>query len=190
MSLLRIHSRIAVSHANGPGARSVIWTQGCDLACPGCFNPETHESTLGDLIDTSELVAWVQANEVEGVTISGGEPLAQADASLDLARRCSDAGLTVVMFSGYSWRYLSLRQPALLREVSENVDVLLAGRYDQSKRSARGLRGSSNKTVHLLSSAYSQADIEEVPEAEIMISPSGQVTYSGVDPAVPTSFLV
>jgi pyruvate-formate lyase-activating enzyme len=37
-----IHSMLPRSTVNGPGARAVVWLQGCDLRCPGCFNPATH----------------------------------------------------------------------------------------------------------------------------------------------------
>jgi len=40
--ILNIHSILNESRANGPGKRFVIWVQGCDIACDGCFNPETH----------------------------------------------------------------------------------------------------------------------------------------------------
>jgi anaerobic ribonucleoside-triphosphate reductase activating protein len=50
----RIHAVLPRSAANGPGLRFVIWSQGCTLACPGCFNPRTHPAggeprTAGDL---------------------------------------------------------------------------------------------------------------------------------------------
>ena len=37
-----IHAIEPRSRANGPGARFVVWLQGCTLGCPGCFNPATH----------------------------------------------------------------------------------------------------------------------------------------------------
>ncbi|WP_425586158.1 4Fe-4S cluster-binding domain-containing protein [Streptomyces sannanensis] len=41
--LWQVHSTLARSAANGPGLRFVVWSQGCSLACAGCFNPETQE---------------------------------------------------------------------------------------------------------------------------------------------------
>ena len=40
---LRLHRFIPRTEVEGPGARACVWVQGCHLACPGCFNPETHD---------------------------------------------------------------------------------------------------------------------------------------------------
>ena len=37
-----VHSVLPRSAANGPGERAVVWFQGCDLRCPGCWNESTH----------------------------------------------------------------------------------------------------------------------------------------------------
>ena len=37
-----VHSMLPRSVVNGPGERAVIWFQGCDLRCRGCFNPASH----------------------------------------------------------------------------------------------------------------------------------------------------
>ena len=37
-----IHSMLPRSAVNGPGERAVVWFQGCDLHCRGCFNPASH----------------------------------------------------------------------------------------------------------------------------------------------------
>jgi hypothetical protein len=62
------------------------------------------------------------------------------------------------------------------------VDVLIAGRYDATRRVARELRGSDNKEVRFLTNRYAPADFEQVPEAEVVISPEGDVLLSGIDP--------
>ena len=37
-----VHSMLRRSAVNGPGERAVIWLQGCDLGCRGCWNPTSH----------------------------------------------------------------------------------------------------------------------------------------------------
>ena len=44
------------SIVDGEGVRTVIWTQGCPHACPGCQNPGTHDSNGGALFDVSEVI--------------------------------------------------------------------------------------------------------------------------------------
>lgn len=178
---LYLHGRLARSEANGPGLRSVIWTQGCSLACPGCFNPETH-APGGERYSARELADWAGSNGVEGVTISGGEPLEQANGVVAFARLCRDNGLSVVLLTGLSWRFLSRRRPELVESLGECVDVVLAGRYARNQHLGSGLRGSSNKTIELLSPRYSAADLERTAHAEIVIAPDGSIVVTGVDP--------
>ena len=52
---LRLHAFLPRSRANGPGVRAVIWVQGCSLGCPGCFNPQTHAFSGGEVVTVEEL---------------------------------------------------------------------------------------------------------------------------------------
>src|SRR5688572_13333358 len=81
-----IHSMLPRSTVNGPGARAVVWLQGCGLRCPGCFNPATHSFDRDRDKTVEEVAERVLACEgIEGVTFSGGEPFQQAG---DLRRLC------------------------------------------------------------------------------------------------------
>ena len=60
--------------------------------------------------------------------------------------------------------------------------MLIAGRFEERQRLARDLRGSANKTVHFLSNRYGPADLAEVPVAEVVITPEGEVVVTGIDP--------
>jgi anaerobic ribonucleoside-triphosphate reductase activating protein len=187
---LRLHHFLKCSYANGPGARVVIWVQGCPLRCPGCFNPDTHNFTDGKWMAVEELAHDILTlgQQIQGVTISGGEPLAQAEALTELlaiVRTQSD--LSVVLLTGYAWDEMrpvldqslcdpSSGMPTLLRY----LDVLLAGRYDQRQHLASGLRGSANKTVHFLTDRYSSLDFESIPPAEIIFDPDGRIIQTGI----------
>jgi anaerobic ribonucleoside-triphosphate reductase activating protein len=180
---LRLHHFEPASRANGPGIRSVLWLQGCTLGCPGCFNPLTHSRVGGSLCSTDEILACIlaQRGRIEGITISGGEPLQQAAPLASLLRAVKQAAaLSIVLFTGFTWTEVN-RLPGGV-EVLASVDVLLAGRYDAAKRIASGLLGSSNKSVHFLTPHYTQADLDRVPEAEIIIQPNGEVRFSGIEP--------
>lgn len=180
---LRIHHFLPASCANGPGLRSVLWLQGCGLACPRCFNPETHSFKAGELVEVSTLIEWIEAGaeQIEGLTISGGEPLHQARALRQLLAGVRQrTGLSVVLFSGYSWDEIQ-RQPSSLL-LLPYLDVLIAGRYIAAQRLASGLIGSANKSVHFLSPRYSSRDLQEIPQGEIIIGPAGDVVLSGIDP--------
>lgn len=62
------------------------------------------------------------------------------------------------------------------------VDVLIAGRYEESQRQARGLLGSANQTTHLLTDRYRLEELRAVPEAEVILLPNGELLVSGIAP--------
>ncbi len=180
---LRIHHTEPSSRSNGPGWRAVIWVQGCTLGCPGCFNPETHALPAGRIASVDELAGWALSlsGKIEGITLSGGEPLQQISGVLPFLERVrKESSLSIVLFSGYTWGEIQ-KMPRSAQLLS-SIDVLLAGRYDANLRRARGLVGSRNKTVHFLTERYSQADLDAVPEAEVIVTDHGEIIFSGINP--------
>ncbi len=179
---LQTHALLEASRANGPGLRAVLWLQGCTLGCPGCFNPATHPSQGGQRRTVRALVERIcRLPGVEGLTVSGGEPLQQlAPLAALLAGVRRRSALSVVVFTGFTLEEAQ-RLPGAERLLGL-VDVLIAGRYLAEQRLARGLLGSANKQMHFLSGRYAPADFAGLPEAEVIIGPGGLVTFSGIDP--------
>lgn len=184
---LNLHAIERRSRANGPGVRTVLWVQGCDLACPGCFNPETHADAERDRVAVRELVDDLRADAasggIEGLTISGGEPLQQPAgvlALIDAVR--AETELSILVFSGYT--IAEIRTMNLGPRILAGVDVLIDGRYQSGNRVGRDLRGSANQHIHCLTNRYTPEQVEETPEAEIRIAPDGSVVLTGVDPLV------
>ncbi|WP_296895931.1 4Fe-4S cluster-binding domain-containing protein, partial [Thiohalocapsa sp.] len=111
----------------------------------------------------------------------GGEPLEQARPLLALLRRIkAKSALSVVLFTGYSWAEIQ-RMP-VAREALTYVDVLIAGRYDASQSVREPLRSSANQTLHRLTDRYTEADLQAVPPAEIILTTDGETLLSGTDP--------
>ncbi len=180
---LRIYDFESLSRANGPGARAVIWVQGCSLGCRGCFNPQTHPFEGGRLLSVDDLVGRIVAlgDTIQGISVSGGEPLQQRPGLLALLRRVrQETPLSVLLFTGFSWEEVQ-RLPAA-QDLLTCVDVLIAGRYDPSQHLSGGLRGSMNQTLHFLTDRYELDDLQSVPAAEIIITAEGTVVLSGTDP--------
>jgi anaerobic ribonucleoside-triphosphate reductase activating protein len=118
---------------------------------------------------------------IEGLTISGGEPLQQRLPLLHLLRRVrQETSLTTLLFSGFTWA--EIQQMPDAEALLDCLDVLVAGRYEAGRHLARDLRGSANKTVHFLTSRYALSDLQAVPPAEIVITPEGEIMVSGIDP--------
>jgi anaerobic ribonucleoside-triphosphate reductase activating protein len=102
-----LHAFIPASRANGPGLRAVVFYQGCALDCRGCFIPETHPSAGTEVTVDTVAERVLRAHEeygVEGVTFSGGEPMLQAPALLELMQTLARQlpNLSFGLFSGYS----------------------------------------------------------------------------------------
>jgi anaerobic ribonucleoside-triphosphate reductase activating protein len=160
-----------------------LWFQGCTLGCPGCFNPATHAAEPLWQVPVAEFVRQIVAatHSLEGITISGGEPLQQPEALLELlAAVRAHTTLSVLLLSGYTLP--EIRQISLGPAILAHVDVVIAGRYVQARRLAYGLRGSANKTVHLLTDRYNLKDIEQIPPAEVVIDTTGNIAISGINP--------
>ncbi|CAN5726384.1 4Fe-4S single cluster domain-containing protein [soil metagenome] len=179
---IRIHAFESRSRANGPGARFVVWFQGCTLGCPGCFNPSTHAGG-GREVSIAELAEQLKAareSGVEGISLSGGEPLQQPLVAAALLAEARALGMSTLAFSGYTIEEIQCLDGG--RDVLAQLDVLIDGRYVAGERLAEGLRGSENQRIHLLTPRYTQADIEGTPVAEIRITPTGEIVLTGVDP--------
>jgi anaerobic ribonucleoside-triphosphate reductase activating protein len=148
---IRIAGMVAESVVDGPGLRYVIFTQGCPHHCPGCHNPQTHDFTGGYEISIDEILAALsKVKLIEGITLSGGEPFAQAAACAQLARAVKKLGLTVVTYSGYYYAELqqqAIKDPAIT-ELLAVTDVLIDGPYDETQKDLNlPFRGSRNQSI-------------------------------------------
>jgi anaerobic ribonucleoside-triphosphate reductase activating protein len=187
VTAVRIHAFEPRSRANGPGARFVVWFQGCTLGCAGCFNPTTPAAAGGREVALDELIGELTraahagpGRAIEGLSLSGGEPLQQPDAARGLLDAARALGLSTLAFSGYAID--EIRALPGGANVLAQLDVLIDGRYVSTERLATGLRGSANQRIQLLTERYTRADVEATPIAEIRIGPTGDVILTGVDP--------
>lgn len=122
-------NNISHSRINGPGNRLVIWVQGCKFQCKGCFNPETHPYTEERMMDVDELAMLINSDaDIEGITLSGGEPLDYPLQLKELLEKVSKR-LTVIIFSGYMLG--EIRHSPLLMSVVKMADISIVGRYDE-----------------------------------------------------------
>ncbi len=182
---LRVHALLERSYANGPGRRAVIWAQGCSLHCDGCCNPDAQDSQGGTDMPVGDVVAWVRStSDIEGITVSGGEPLQQPDAVEALLRKVRKAtDLSVVLFTGYEWNYLP-GKPRLMN-VARLADVVVAGPYRKRQHLGYALLGSTNQTIHLLTDRYTLTDLEAVPGMEVVLD-RGKAVMTGINNATLT----
>ena len=82
------------SLCDGIGYRTVLFLQGCDLHCKGCQNQSTWNMTDGKKIEVKDLAKTLREKCFnKELTITGGEPLMQKDALLDLLKELKDFDL-------------------------------------------------------------------------------------------------
>ena len=126
----------------------MIWLQGCSLGCPGCWNPLSHSVEGGMTVEISSVVEWVAdlhaSRLIDGLTISGGEPMEQAGALLAYlqALRLRVPEISIGMFSGYTERELVIgaflsrdanppsHQANLWRAIRFHLDFAVLGRFN------------------------------------------------------------
>lgn len=154
---IRIAGLVPESYVDGDGIRFAIFMQGCRRNCEGCHNPETHALDGGRLIDTDEIIIALKKNPLlDGITLTGGEPLLQIDAANELARAAKNFGLSVWCYTGYTFEDLPVDATPLL----ENVDVLIDGAFVESLRDLElQFRGSRNQRIIDLNKTRAQNKI-------------------------------
>jgi anaerobic ribonucleoside-triphosphate reductase activating protein len=161
------------TEALGPGKRAAIWVQGCPFACRGCIAPEWTIDKPAQIIPISELVGKIsQAKELQGLTISGGEPMLQAKALTLLIKELSKIKeYDVICFTGYKLDQLRKNPPnGFIWEFLEFIDVLVDGPYIEPLNNNLGLRGSSNQKIHYLSNRLKNYDFEnQARKVEIVL---------------------
>ncbi len=146
--MLELSGIVSDSIVDGPGIRTTIFSQGCPHHCPGCHNPETWEFGCGTKIPVEAVVEIVQSNPLcRGVTLSGGEPFAQAAAFAKLAKRLREKGYEVASYSGFTFEEL-LKGSEAQRELLSAIDILIDGRFVLAEKSLEiAFRGSRNQRV-------------------------------------------
>lgn len=150
---MRLQSIVHESIVDGPGIRFTVFTQGCLHACPGCHNPQTHEFGQGYEITHQELIREFQENAednplLDGVTISGGEPLMQACELLPFVEAVRRAGMNIWLYSGYTIEEIAGRNDKDEIALIERVDTLVDGKFDLARRTLdERFIGSKNQRI-------------------------------------------
>lgn len=121
----KIHSIESMGLVDGPGIRSVVFMQGCNLRCQYCHNPDTwtcghssEEYTSEELVNKLDRFKAYYDRGNGGVTFSGGEPLLQAEFLIECLKGLKAKGIhTCIDTAGVGiGKY---------EEILEHVDLIL-----------------------------------------------------------------
>jgi anaerobic ribonucleoside-triphosphate reductase activating protein len=131
-------------------------------------------------ISVTELFEWIASiRDIEGLTLSGGEPTEQMPALLNLLGevRCK-TGLSIILFSGRTLeKILNL---SLGNDLATLIDILIDGRYDNTQKHPPGeWPSSANQKIHFFTPRYSLADFYNLPFFETWITEKGEIIESG-----------
>ena len=119
----KIHSFQSLGAVDGPGIRYVVFMQGCNLRCACCHNPDTHDICGGKEYTAEEIIEKAKRykeyfGKDGGITLSGGEPLLQADFASEIFRLAHAEGINTCLDTSGS--ILNDRVKALL-DVTDRV---------------------------------------------------------------------
>lgn len=178
---VRISSIEQESLVNGPGRRAVVWLQGCSIGrtnpCKGCFNSHTWTLTGGTESDTQSIADQLNRLDIRGVTFSGGDPLDQVDAVIDIISKLNK-NLDTMVFTGFEMEEILLDENK--KKILSAVDLLKSGRYKPEFHSNESAwRGSSNQQLHYLTARIKKEEESVESRVELIVKNDGTVTMTG-----------
>ena len=164
MHFINIAASLRSSNALGPGPRAVLWSMGCNQRCRGCISAEWQSNEPANWVSIENLAhdLLIENQAVRGITISGGEPMLQADAiaaMLSYARQYRT--FDVLVYSGYTLDQLFSSSIPGVKAFLDEIDVLIDGPYRQSLAVEGQLFGSSNQRVHFLGDRIGPQEIAD-----------------------------
>lgn len=165
MSKIRIAGYVDDSIVDGPGIRFTIFTQGCAHHCFNCHNPETWAFDKGKDVDIDELISKIKRNPLlQGITLSGGDPLYQVNACLELVKKVKElnSDLDIIIYTGFTFEELAnnFKKNNDLLSLLKLSDILIDGKYEDSLRDLTlSFRGSTNQRVINLKKTFLEEKI-------------------------------
>lgn len=141
----------------GPGNRVGIWVCGCHRGCKGCSNPELWKRKPEFEIEVPQLLKLIESVNgkypIDGFTISGGEPMEQAEELAILVDKLRPISEDILIYTGYQIEELRHRDLAT-QHVLKTAAILIDGEYVEEENDDCLLRGSSNQRIHILNSKF------------------------------------
>lgn len=144
---------------DGPGIRTIVFFKGCHLRCRWCCNPESQEygiqtmnmngttKTVGRDVTVRELMSDLEKDRVYyersggGITLSGGECMAQPDFAEALLIACHRYGLTTAIET------TAFADRAVVERLIPHVDYVLMDIKHMDPDKHRAFTGQSNEQI-------------------------------------------
>lgn len=128
------------SLVDGPGIRTIVFMQGCNLHCKGCQNKSTWDINKGIKLDIDELVLNLLDKSInKKVTISGGEPLFQLDSLRYFISKLNENKFDITLYTGHT-------KSEVPQDIINNINYLKSGSFiEELKTTIKPYVGSSNQ---------------------------------------------
>lgn len=111
------------SVCDGPGIRTVLFLQGCNVRCEGCHNPETWDINAGKSIQIKNLVEQICTNSLtKRITITGGEPMMQSEALSKLISYLFNTGYDIALYTSYMFDEIP-------QSIIDNLNYIKCGKF-------------------------------------------------------------
>ena len=158
--MLRILDITAPDINNGNGIRVTLWVAGCTHHCKGChnqwtwnyYNGKCYNGNEKDILD--KLANWLSRDYVEGLTLSGGDPLDQDNDGLcELNQiiewvRNNYPTKNIWLYTGYTKEEIDSSENYMMKRIVESIDVLVDGPFIEERKTFDcPFRGSNNQRI-------------------------------------------
>ena len=133
------------SLVDGEGVRYTIFFSGCLHNCPECHNSEYQNFEYGEEITQDKLITELISSSdlIDGITLSGGDPLFQYTDILKLLKKIKEEpklkDLNIWLYTGFKFEMIPIK-------IKKYVDVVVDGRYEKDKPKA-DWRGSNKQRI-------------------------------------------
>ena len=130
------------SVVDGPGIRTVLFMQGCDIRCKGCQNQSSWDMKKGKEIEVNDLASELNKKVFnKKITISGGEPLMQKDALIELLIKLKKCDFDITLYTGHV-------KEEVPKEIIKKVNYLKTGNFiEKLKTTVKPFVGSTNQIL-------------------------------------------
>ncbi|GAA0176725.1 pyruvate formate-lyase-activating protein [Clostridium sediminicola] len=154
----RIHSIESMGLVDGPGIRTVVFFQGCNLRCSYCHNPDTWSTKGGEEITSEELIAKILRfkpyflKSGGGVTFSGGDPLMQPEFLLECLKLCKKNNIhTTLDTSGFG--------KGNYKEILKYTDLVLLDVKQYSSEGYKSLTGRDTTDLNIFLNSLKESNV-------------------------------
>ena len=144
--IAKVHSVETFGTVDGPGIRYVLFLQGCPLKCKYCHNRDTWDSSFGTVKTLDEILSEIKRYTAYfktshgGVTVSGGEPLLQAQFVTELFKELHKLNIHTALDTAGS-----IPINDTIKELLSYTDLVILDVKHINDEKAKELTGLSNK---------------------------------------------